>query len=328
MNYDGAIISQTLPPIPIKADLRKAQWQASDNPETKFSIAHALVKAKITRSMQVLDYLSQRYDVEREVRVAKGEASKLGQALTIPQLRTVEGRTALRYWEAYRKCLPEPLRFQGRMLKTKAMGAIDPVNLALNYGFGFLKCECRTAVNSVGLEPALGYLHEPADYMTRESLVYDLEEPFRWLIDLAVVRAFEIGKLDANSFYFTEQDYSYHFELDAKGRFLQVLRETFNSSVNYKGRKMRWDTVIREKAVELGRYLKGSTPELSFNEPAPVFGRMDSQAVRRGILNLTQSEAEKLGIGKSTLHYLRQKARSEHTFRTYSKVREKLSTKT
>ena len=324
MNYDGAIISQVLPSIPIKADLRIAQIDASRDAKKKVTIAKALVQAKIARSLQLLDWLAERYDITREAQTTKHEAMKLPNASTVTQLRTVEGRTALRYWEAYRKCMPELLRFEGRMVKTKAMNAIDPVNLALNYGYGFLKCECRTAVNSVGLEPALGFLHEPADYMTRESLVYDLEEPFRWLVDLAVIQSFETGKLDTSSFYFAEQDYSYHFQLDAKGRFLDTLREQFHSRVNYKAKPMRWDTVIREKTVELGRYLTNASTGLDFSEPNPILQRAENEAVRKAILTLTQSEAKERGICKSTLHYLRRRARSERSFRIYGKVMEKI----
>jgi CRISPR-associated protein Cas1 len=325
MNYDGAIISQVLPSIPVKADLRIAQIDTSRDPEKKLKIAKALVQAKIVRSLQFLDWLAERYDITRETQITKHETIKFSKASTISQLRTVEGRTALRYWEAFRRCMPEPLRFQGRMVKTKAMNAIDPVNLALNYGYGFLKCEARTAVNCVGLEPAVGYLHEPSAQQTRESLVYDLMEPFRFLVDLAVIQSFEIGKLDTNSFYFAEQDYSYHFELDAKGRFLDALREQFHTRVHYKAKTMRWDTVIREKAAELGRYLTKVSDELDFSEPSPVFERTDSKAMRERILSLTQSEASELGIGKSTLHYLREKAREPGYLGLYERVRLKLS---
>jgi CRISPR-associated protein Cas1 len=320
MNYNGAVISQILPSIPIKADLRIAQIDASRDPKRKLSIAKALIEAKIARTLQVLDWLAERYDITREVQVTKHESMKLPKASAVTQLRTVEGRTARRYWEAYRKCMPEPLRFQGRMVKTKAMNAVDPVNLALNYGYGFLKCECRMAVNSVGLEPAIGFLHETSARQTRESLVYDLMEPFRFLVDLAVIQSFENGRLDTSSFYFAEQDYSYHFQLDAKGRFLDALREEFHSRVPYKEKPMRWDMVIREKAAQLGRYLAKVSNELDLCEPCPLLERDDNREVRETILSLTQSEARELGIGKSTLHYLRKRATSNRPFEVYARM--------
>ena len=56
-----------------------------------------------------------------------------------------------------------------------------------------LEGECRKAINTVGLEPAFGFLHEPAKHQTSQSLVYDLQEPFRWLCDVTVIEAFESG---------------------------------------------------------------------------------------------------------------------------------------
>jgi CRISPR-associated protein Cas1 len=324
MNYDGTIINSILPPTAIKADLRAAQFQAANDPKRKFTIAHTLVNAKIARSLQVLDWLGQRYDVERELRVTKREAAKLGNASSVSQLRTVEGRVALRYWEAFRKALPEWLDFQGRMTKTHQNNASDPFNAALNYGYGFLEAECRMAVNAVGLEPSVGFLHDFSDYQTKQSLVYDLQEPFRWLIDVSVVRAFESGALDLHDFYFTGDDYRYRIEADAKQRFIDLIRERFNAGVAYKGRVLKWDTVIEEKANDLGRFLTRKTSTLDFVEPAPRIERRDNRVLRAGILALTAPQAKQIGIGKSTLHYLRKNAGSEHSFSVHSKVRAKL----
>jgi CRISPR-associated protein Cas1 len=324
MGYDGSVISSILPPAPTKADLRVAQIEAANNPETKFNIAQVLVKAKIEKGLQVLDWLATRYDLTREVGAAKHEATKLSEAKTVNELRTVEGRTALRYWEAFRKAMPESLGFQGRMVNTKAMNATDPVNAALNYGYGFLKCECRMAINTVGLEPAIGFLHESADYMTRESLVYDLEEPFRFLADLTIIQSFESRLLTANDFAWDRDGDLFRIQEDGRMGLLDLLRKRFNSGVMYKGQGMKWDTVIEEKTNELARYLNERSFTLDFCEPTPVLERTDSRAIREVILTLTQSEASELGIGKSTLHYLREKAREPSSFRLYEHVRRKL----
>ena len=176
----------------------------------------------------------------------------------------------------------------------------------------------------VGLEPSVAVLHEFADYQTRQWLVYDLEETFRWIADVAVVEAFESGVLDLPHFYFTGDDYRYRFEPEAKQRFLDLLRERFNLPVSYKGRAFKWDTVIEQKTVELGRYLVGRTGGLDFSEPSPNLHRRDNRELRRRILSLSQSEAQKLGIGKSTLHHLRKRCESERSFTTYRVVRSKL----
>ena len=118
---------------------------------------------------------------------------------------------------------------------------------------------------------------------------------------MTVMEAFESRVLDLPDFYFTGDDYRYRFEPEAKQRFLDLIRERFNSGVVYKGRALKWDTVIEQKMVELGRYLVGRASRLEFSEPAPNLQR-DERELRRRIPSLSQSEAQRLGIGKSTLH--------------------------
>jgi CRISPR-associated protein Cas1 len=324
MNFDGTVISSILPPMPVKADLRAAQFQAANDPEMKFRIAQALVKAKIARSLQVLGWLGERYDIQREIQVTKLESSKLRRATTVADLRVVEGRVARRYWMASRKILPGYLDFQGRMTSSHQNNASDPVNLALNYGYGFLEGEIRKAINSVRLEPSVGFLHDFSDYQTKQSLVYDLEEPFRWLVDISVVQAFESRTLDMHDFYFTGDDYRYRFEADAKQRLIDVLRERFNTGVAYKGRVLKWDSVIEQKTNELSRFLAGKLSALDVVEPAPMLERQDNRELRAKILALTTPQARHLGIGRSTLHHLRVSAQSRTPFKVHKDVHARL----
>jgi len=175
----------------------------------------------------------------------------------------------------------------------------------------------------VNLEPGVGFLHD-SDYETKQSLVYDLQELFRWLVDLSMIQAFESKTLELHDFYFTGDDYRYRFEVEAKRRFIEVLRERFNSGVNYRGRVLKWDTVIEQKANELGRFLVGKLSTPNFTEPAPVLERMDNRMVRKTILGLSQSEARERGIGKSTFHNLWNKAEDASSFVLYEKVRHRL----
>jgi len=177
----------------------------------------------------------------------------------------------------------------------------------------------------VGQGPSLGFLHETSDYQTKQSLVYNLQEPFRWIADVTVMEAFESRVLDLPDFYFTGDDHRYRFEPEVKQRFLDLLRERFNSGVRYKGRAFKWDTVIEHKTTGLGRYLAQRTGTLDFSEPAASLKRTDDRKLRKRILGLSQSDARKLGIGKSTLHYLRNRA-ARACLRTYGPVQRRLET--
>jgi CRISPR-associated protein Cas1 len=325
LDFNGETISSILPPVPVKADLRIAQIQAATNPEKKLAIAKAFVQGKLNRSLEVLSWLSERYDIQEELRAAKGETIKALRTRTVNELRTVEGRTALRYWETLRKTLPESLHFEGRVTGTHNENANDRFNACLNYSYGFLKVVCRMAINTVGLEPAVGFLHETSSSQTAESLVYDLEEPFRFLCDLCVIEAFESQVFGPYDFAYERNNYLYRIEPEARARLRNRLIEAFNSGVSYHGRILKWDTVIEEKALELSRYLTGRIPTIDFTEPAPNLERTDNRELRAEILSVTNSEARRLGITKQTLFDLRRKAKGEKSFKLYAKVREKLS---
>ena len=126
-------------------------------------------------------------------------------------------------------------------------------------------------------------------------------------------------------FYFLGDDYRYHIDFEAKHRFLELLKERFNSGVRYKGKNWKWDTVILKKTEELGRVLLGKSESLDFTEPFPKIARSDSLEIRRHILELNQKKAEESGISKSTLHHLKKKAREDKSFRVYEKVATRLS---
>lgn len=164
----------------------------------------------------------------------------------------------------------------------------------MNYAYEVLEGESRRAANIIGLEPSVGFLHDFAGYQTKQSLVYDLQEPFRWICEIATLEAFESGLLDLKDFYFHGDDYRYHIDFEAKHRFLELLKEQFNSGVRYKGKNWKWDTIIQKKTEELGRYLLGKTVSLDFTEPVPKILRSDSLEVRKRILELTQKQAQEL----------------------------------
>jgi hypothetical protein len=136
--------------------------------------------------------------------------------------------------------------------------------------------------------------------------------------------AFESGVLDLPDFYFTGDDYRYRLEPEAKERFLDLLRERFNSAVNYKGHAFKWDTIIEQKTVELGRYLVARIDGVDFSEPSSSLRRTAELELRRRILSLTQQDAQKLGIGKTTLHYLRKRAKTDLPIKIYNLVRKRL----
>lgn len=89
-------------------------------------------------------------------------------------------------------------------LRRSNRNARHPVNAMLNYGYAVLESQVRIAIAESGLDPTIGYLHvcQPG----RDSLVYDLMEPYRPKVDREVLAI-------VSSQTFTPRD----FLIDAKG---------------------------------------------------------------------------------------------------------------
>jgi CRISPR-associated protein Cas1 len=71
----------------------------------------------------------------------------------------------------------------------------------LNYGYALLESECLRVINSVGLDPHVGFLHEMKP--SKNSLAYDLQGSFRFLVDLTVINLEENGTMDKKDFTVT-----------------------------------------------------------------------------------------------------------------------------
>jgi hypothetical protein len=67
--------------------------------------------------------------------------------------------------------------------------ATHPVNAMINYAYGLLECRMRIAIRAVGLDPDIGFMHEPKTEKgaQRSPLVLDLMEPLRPIVDRAVL---------------------------------------------------------------------------------------------------------------------------------------------
>jgi len=82
--------------------------------------------------------------------------------------------------------------------------------------------------------------------------------------------------------------------------------------------------MILNKLEELGRFILGTSLYLDFTEPSPVSLRIGTRELRERILKLSVSDARRLGVNKSTLHYLRKRARSNRRLRVYASIQDRL----
>lgn len=163
--------------------LRRAQYRAADAPT---EIVRSLVLGKIANQRAVLMRALRDYGTLREGKMAEVEsaAGRLAAILrrieksadTIDILRGAEGEAAALYFMVFghlvRSDAPE-FRWTGRSRRPP----LDPPNALLSFLYTLLVHDCRAAGESVGLDPAVGFLHR--DRPGRPSLALDLMEELR-----------------------------------------------------------------------------------------------------------------------------------------------------
>ena len=89
------------------------------------------------------------------------------------QVMGIEGNAARVYWDAIGWVLPAEVAWDGRI----GRGARDPVNSALNYGYGILYGQIERALVLAGLDPYAGFAH--VDRPGKPSMTLDAIEEFR-----------------------------------------------------------------------------------------------------------------------------------------------------
>jgi len=187
--------------------LRRAQYRAADDPSASTAIARHLVAAKIANSRTVLlravrdhgDKSPERGTALLCAADLMGRRSQLAlRATTLEEVRGIEGEAASLYFGAFNHLITnaEPaIRLDGRSRRPP----LDPVNALLSFLYVMLMHDCRSALESCGLDAQCGLLHR--DRPGRPSLALDLMEEFRaFLADRLALSLFNRQQITAGDF--------------------------------------------------------------------------------------------------------------------------------
>jgi len=150
--------------------------------------------------------------------------------------------------------------------------------------------------------------------------VYDIQELFRWLMDISVIQLLEEKKIKNSDFIITE---NYHTKLgeDIAKLLIEKINSNFNVRYNYKnGKNYSYHVILQNNLQQLSNFIIDNKKEFDFVIPKIKIERNDSIELREKLLNMTNQERKELGINKSTLWYI-QKNRSEgKTSKIYEKI--------
>ncbi|WP_342377068.1 type I-C CRISPR-associated endonuclease Cas1c [Myxococcus stipitatus] len=242
--------------------LRRAQFRAADDGARTLEIARAVVVGKLGNARQFLmharrDAVEERKPVlEEAVRRLSGHLRALERAEDLEQVRGLEGIAARDYFEVFPSLLKGEARrftFDGRNRRPPR----DPLNALLSFGYALLAQDCAGALAGVGLDPAVGFLHE--DRPGRLSLALDLMEELRApVVDRLVFSLVNRGQLKPEDFK-TEAAGGVLLRDEARKAFLVAYQSAKQVEVQhvFLGQQTSWGLVPHLQALLLARVLRG-----------------------------------------------------------------------
>jgi CRISPR-associated protein Cas1 len=227
MSYGGWLTAVTTPPPHKNIELRRRQFRAADDREFCLGLARAFVSGKIRNARTLLRRNARELPRETLVRLAYARRDA-ERAVALEQLLGIEGAAARDYFARFSLMLKTderrdtlPLEEEDSSAECEAATVAappdeqtwarfdftkrnrrpprDPVNALLSFVYAMLLKDLVATLVGVGLDPYLGFYHQPR--YGRPALALDLMEEFRPLVaDSVVINLINNGEVRPTDF--------------------------------------------------------------------------------------------------------------------------------
>ncbi len=240
--------------------LRRTQYRWADDVEKSVSIARLMVAAKIANSRSVLMREIRNHGecelLQSAIKKFTTSLRRAGQATTVEEAMGIEGDAASSYFGVFNRLIRNnDFNFGGRVRRPPT----DPVNALLSFAYSLITHECASALQGVGLDPYVGFLHK--DRPGRMSLALDLIEEFRagWA-DRFVLTLINRQQIKLKDFT-TEASGAVRLKDDARKDFLVAWQERKQTEIMhpYLKESVPVGLLPHCQAMLLARHLRGDT---------------------------------------------------------------------
>ena len=233
--------------------LRRAQYRVSE--QNPVPIARNIIAAKIQASKRVLQRQIRNYGenvaIQSAVNALNISLRQLKGAAELDVVRGIEGDAAARYFGVFGQLLSEKsgFSFDGRNRRPPR----DGVNALLSFVYSILGKDISGALQGVGLDPQVGFLH--ADRPGRDSLAQDILEEFRAWWVLSLINRGQIKPQDL----VTEASGAVNLKAEARKLLFQALQAKKQEKIVHPffGEEVEIGLLPYIQAMLLARHLRG-----------------------------------------------------------------------
>lgn len=247
--------------------LRRTQYRIADDPVQSCRIARCGIFGKVYNARWSIER-TRRDHAERVNSAALGAASDtlknlLPQLLaetSMESLRGLEGAGAAAYFGAFDEMIlngQETFYFEKRSRRPP----LDPLNAMLSFAYSLLANDCASALESVGLDAYVGFMH--TDRPGRKSLALDMMEELRPCIADRFVLTLINNRIASSEDFSKRESGAVLMSDDFRKVFLKHWQQKKQEQIThpYLNEKVAWGLVPYIQALLLARYLRGDLDE-------------------------------------------------------------------
>lgn len=169
-------------------------------------IARQLIEQKVDNQRSLLQHLRSPSQDDRRAVQSLRDKTALNEAQSIHEIMGFEGQASRTFFAAYFR----PLHWRRREPRCKR----DIYNLLLDIGYAYLFNFIDSLLSLYGFDTYSGVLH--TYFFHRKSLVCDLVEPFRCIIDRRLRKAYNLNQIKEEDFFFKDQQWHLVYKEQAK----------------------------------------------------------------------------------------------------------------
>ena len=206
LNEYGKFLARVSGPISGNVLLRREQFRVVENPPAACLIAKNIVLGKIANSRTVLQRLLRDHGEDERVAHAVNMLANILRRVQsvedVDTLRGLEGEAAMHYFSVFDSLIVSQKKDFAMTVRSRRP-PLDPINTLISFLYTILAHDCEGALEGVGLDPQMGFLH--ALRPGRPSLALDLMEEFRSILaDRVAVSLINLNQINAKGFVTSE----------------------------------------------------------------------------------------------------------------------------
>lgn len=259
----GKFLAMVKGPVSGNVLLRRKQFRMADKPDVSAQVAGFVLTGKIANCRTVLERCLRDHSEKINRPFLKKVSDRLSMYIRkelqkddLDTLRGIEGDAAHQYFSVFDEMIfqqQDAFAFSGRNRRPPT----DRVNCLLSFVYTLLVHDVRSALESVGLDPAVGFLHR--DRPGRPGLALDMMEEFRpFLADRLVLSMINRGQVKSEGFTIKESG-AVHMDDETRKTVLTTYQKRKQESLvhPFLNEKIQIGTLFFVQALLMARFIRG-----------------------------------------------------------------------